>query len=249
MKFCMIAASLAAVAFFAQTAPVTVGARGAPNWAARGVPMNWGARGVPMNWGGRGYFPQYVENIIEVPREVPAPAVTSAAKTLAAADMFLTMSMLGGNTPSVESNSAASYVVNNGQMVRRTSGSHLMNLMMLSQGLGGTGNNQLAMYNLLNRNNDRRFFKVDDQTVTVGTDTFTGYAEVDRNRINEDLMAMTWGGLGGQGLTAGQMFPIILFGSGGPLPGQPVPGQSSGSTNSLDSVQLMNIGASVSGAW
>jgi hypothetical protein len=65
------------------------GLRSAP-YAGRGF-------GYPQQYAG----PRYVENIIEVPLPIPAPAVTSPAKTLAAVDMLLTMAMFGGSSKSI----------------------------------------------------------------------------------------------------------------------------------------------------
>jgi hypothetical protein len=225
MKFCMIAASLAAVAV-AQT-PVMVQAPMAnPYFASRGYAGR--GYGFPQQYG---FGPRYVENIIEVPRPVPAPAVTSPAKTLAVADQLLTMMILGGNTGEPSNglkganfaNTAANYykdAVGDGYTKAPMAGSFLLNMMMLSQGLGGTGNNQMALYNVLNRNNaaqqqryykvgegaTTQYFKVDDGSVGAPKDISMGQ--------DDAIMAMMNAGLGGMGMSAGSMFPILMYGQG-----------------------------------
>jgi hypothetical protein len=112
-------------------------------------------------------------------------------------------------------------------------GSHMMNMMMLSQGLGGTGTNQLALYNVLNRRNKPRYV-LEDETIYDPTATYSdpeeGYDEIKMGREGDDIMAMMYGGLGGLGASAGSMYPTLMYGG-------------------VDGSELMNAHMSVSGAW
>jgi len=242
MKFCMIAASLTAVAvaqqqfaYPAQRATVPFGgayaARGYAPYAPRGFASPYAARGYSASYGYYPQQPQYVERVIETPRPIPAPAVSSPSKTLAAVDMMLTQLMIGGLAGA---NVAQNYIIDGGSMNKKTGGSDFMTMMMLSQGLGGTGSNQLAMYNVLNRNNDARYITADDSSVTVGGTTYDGYAPAPNQ--GDSIMAMMNGGLGGMGISAGQMLPVLMYGGdAGPFP--------------LNGVDLMQTSLMTSGAW
>jgi hypothetical protein len=116
-------------------------------------------------------------------------------------------------------------------------GSHMMNMMMLSQGLGGTGTNQLALYNVLNRRNNPRYFKAKDAISFIDGQQVNDYAMVDMGREGMDIMAMMYGGLGGLGMSAGQMYPTLMYGM--PTLADP----------DFGGQDFMNAQMQVSGAW
>jgi hypothetical protein len=231
MKSCMIVAALASVAVAQQQFAPQQQFLPQQQFAGRAFASPYGQRGFASPYG-YPLQPRYVERVTEIPRPVPAPAVSSPGKTLAAVDMLLTQLMIGGLAGN---NVAQNYILDGGVMQKKTGGSDFMTMMMLSQGLGGTGSNQLAMYNVLNRNNDARYINVGGAaSTTVNGVAYAGFAPAPDQ--GDSIMAMMNGGLGGMGISAGQMLPIFMYGgNSGPFP--------------LNGVDLMQTSLLTSGAW
>jgi len=161
---------------------------------------------------------------------VKQPKRISYAKTLAALDQYMTIKGLTDGTNTITN---PQYIWNGGRMVNAGTNSDVLKMMMLSQGMGGTGaNNQLA-WSLLNGRNEPTYIEATGSTVNVDGTAVTGYANADP-RGAEAITAMLWGSLGNQGLTAGEMLPIALS------PG----GFESGTFDAL-----MSFGSAFGGSW
>ena len=165
------------------------------------------------------------------PRPVKEPKRISQAKTLAVIDQFLTIKSLTDGTNPL---TAPQFVYNGVGMVPAGSSSNVLQMMMLSQGLGGTGaNNQLA-YSLLNKGlRTNKYTQQDGAMADVGGTQIAGYTLSDP-RQDEAINAMLWAGLGNNGLSAGEMLPIALS----PL------GYDAGTFDAL-----MAFGSAFGGAW
>lgn len=161
---------------------------------------------------------------------VKQPKKISSAKTMAAIDQYMTIKGLTDGTNTITN---PQYIWNGAQMVSAGTNSDVLKMMMLSQGMGGTGaNNQLA-WSLLNGQNEPNYIKAAGSTVNVDGTAVTGYASADP-RGSEAITAMLWGSLGNQGLTAGEMLPIAL------APG----GFEAGTFDAL-----MSFGSAFGGSW
>lgn len=165
----------------------------------------------------------------------PAPEPeTTPESNLAFLDMLITLRMLRGGAGA---NVAKEFVLDNdtGKMVAAGGSSNLMTMLMLSQGLGGTGANSLGLYNLLNakRNAEKKYIMSEGASVTVAGNTYNGYTEAPGQ--GNALSALLWGGTGQSGLSAGSMLPILLMGGAGPF--------------GTDANDLVTAGIFGSGAW
>jgi len=151
----------------------------------------------------------------------------SPTKNLEMMDMLITLRMLRGGAGA---NVAGEFVIDNnsGNMVGAGGSSNLLTMMMMSQGLGGTGSNQLGLYNLLNakNSNEKKYIESTGASVTVAGNTYQGYAEAPGQ--GNALMSMLWGGTGQTGLGAGSLLPIMLMGGAGPTGTDPLDVMSSG---------------------
>lgn len=161
---------------------------------------------------------------------VKQPKKISYAKTLAIVDQYMTIKGLTDGTNPITNQQ---YVWNGAEMVNAGTNSDVLQMMMLSQGMGGTGaNNQLA-WSLLNGKKTPTYIEAPGSTVNVDGNPVNGYASADP-RGAEAITAMLWGSLGNQGLTAGDMLPIAL------APG----GFEAGTFDAL-----MSFGSAFGGSW
>lgn len=204
-----------------------------PAYGAYGVPAYAGAYGAPRQAYGyapsRGVDPRYARPQPRYARPQPEAVSNdvSPTKNLEMMDMLITLRMLRGGAGA---NVAKEFVINNdsGNMVGAGGSSNLLTMMMMSQGLGGTGSNQLALYNLLNakNSNEKKYIESAGASVTVAGNTYQGYAEAPGQ--GNALMSMLWGGTGQTGLGAGSLLPIMLMGGAGPTGTDPLDVMSSG---------------------
>lgn len=205
-------------------------ARG-PAYGAYGArPAYAGAYGAPYGYApSRGVAPRYAR-----PEPEAVSNDVSPTKNLEMMDMLITLRMLRGGAGA---NVAKEFVINNdsGAMVGAGGSSNLLTMMMMSQGLGGTGSNQLALYNLLNakNSNEKKYIESTGSSVTVAGNTYQGYAEAPGQ--GNALMSMLWGGTGQTGLGAGSLLPIMLMGGAGPT--------------GTDPLDVMGAGIFTGGAW
>lgn len=161
---------------------------------------------------------------------VKEPKRISQSKTMAVLDQYMTIKGLTDGTNPITN---PQYIWNGAEMVNAGTQSDVLQMMMLSQGMGGTGaNNQLA-WSLLNRGNTPNYIKATGSSVNVNGNSVMGYAPADP-RGAEAITAMLWGGLGNGGLTAGEMLPLAL------APG----GFEAGTFDAL-----MNFGSAFGGSW
>lgn len=232
MKSSILAATVAVVAAqpfmaspYVTRAPMAVNPYyGAASYAAPA----YGAYGAY----GRSYG--YAQPTYAAPAPVAPEPEQTPESNLAFLDMLITLRMLKGGAGA---NVATEYVLDNtsGNMVKAGGSSNLMTMLMLSQGLGGTGANSMGLYNLLNakRNAEKKYIMSEGASVTVAGNTYTGYTEAPGQ--GNALSALLWGGTGQSGLSAGSMLPILLMGGAGPF-----------GTNAND---LVSAGILGSGAW
>lgn len=239
MKLSLLGASLALVA--GQQLPIaTAGIYGAPRVTPYGYGGVYGAPLVSPYAGayGRPYVAPAPVIVVPEPEPTPAPepAMSSPQKTLEYMDMYLSTWLLNNGHFS-----APEYYYSDGAMKKATANNNMLNMMMMSQGIGGTGANNMLFYNLLQRqSNPTRYYKDASGVVfPEGADgpMVNGYGQVGSSSVMESVMlsnAMGWGN------PIEESMPVYMA---------MVPGPTFDSSLGAQSFAMMEANIMASGGW